>query len=90
MIDADQVHALIGHIDRIVAMCVGLGARRLLHALLQRDEDHIVAGGGLVVGAVGDRAGDGGGERGRNWRWNEEKGEGERNLQQAFHVESGD
>ena len=88
MVDADQVHALIGHIDRIMAMGVGFGARRLLHALLQRDEDHIVTVGGLIGGAVGDGAGDRGGERGRNCGWNEEKGEGERNLQQASHVES--
>ena len=80
------MHTLIGHVDGIVPMRIGLGACRLLHALLQRDENHVVAGGGFVIRAIGDRTRDGGGQRGRGRKRGKEKGNRERNLQQAFHV----
>ena len=56
--DADEVDALVGHGEGEVAAGVGLGAGGLLHALLEADEDDVVAGGGLVGRLVGDDAGD--------------------------------
>ena len=41
---------------------IGFGVADLVHSGCQLDQDHFVAGGGFVGGAVGDGSADGGGE----------------------------
>ena len=57
MRDADQVHAVIGYLQGVMAVGVRLGAGGLLHGLLQADEHDVVAGRGLAGCPVGDRTG---------------------------------
>ena len=41
---------------------IGFGVADLVHSGCQLDQDHFVAGGGFVGGAVGDGSAEGGGE----------------------------
>ena len=72
--DADEMHAVFGDVELVVAAGVGFSVGRLLHGLREMDEDDVVAGGGLAGGLVGDGAGDGGRGEGGDAADSESKG----------------
>jgi hypothetical protein len=57
VIDAHQVHSVVGNVESEAALTISLRSGSFLHAPSKGDQYHIIIGGGLVRGLVRDRAG---------------------------------